>query len=170
MYYAYKLLEIENAEREGRNPFKEFFIVRRNRRAAQSAFFVMFMQQFCGVNVRTPDPLISLAISVANSSPGHRILQYIHLRIRRFFRDQRLARIHGHGRNELPLRDPSYLHHRYIRPQEPFAYDLPSYGSVSSLVRIILLSTREPRWHAIPATSWIHRRRNLRLHGRLLPR
>jgi len=51
MYYAYKLLEIENAEREGRNPFKEFFIVRRNRRAAQSAFFVMFMQQFCGVNV-----------------------------------------------------------------------------------------------------------------------
>lgn len=51
MYYAYKLLEIENAEREGRNPLREFFIVRRNRRAAQSAFFVMFMQQFCGVNV-----------------------------------------------------------------------------------------------------------------------
>jgi sugar porter (SP) family MFS transporter len=51
MYYAYKLLEIETAEREGRNAWKEFFTVRRNRRAAQSAFFVMFMQQFCGVNV-----------------------------------------------------------------------------------------------------------------------
>ncbi|CAE6999298.1 hypothetical protein P3342_000997 [Pyrenophora teres f. teres] len=51
MYYAYKLLEIEAAEREGRNAWKEFFTVRRNRRAAQSAFFVMFMQQFCGVNV-----------------------------------------------------------------------------------------------------------------------
>lgn len=51
MYYAYKLLEIENAHREGRNPVREFFLVRRNRRAAQSAFFVMFMQQFCGVNV-----------------------------------------------------------------------------------------------------------------------
>ncbi|OAK94798.1 plastidic glucose transporter 4 [Phaeosphaeriaceae sp. SRC1lsM3a] len=51
MYYAYKLLEVEAAEREGRNPWKEFFFVRRNRRAAQSAFFVMFMQQFCGVNV-----------------------------------------------------------------------------------------------------------------------
>jgi MFS family permease len=51
MYYAYKLLEVEAAEREGRNPWKEFFGVRRNRRAAQSAFFVMFMQQFCGVNV-----------------------------------------------------------------------------------------------------------------------
>jgi hypothetical protein len=52
MYYAYKLIEVETAEREGRNPWKEFFGVRRNRRAAQSAFFVMFMQQFCGVNVR----------------------------------------------------------------------------------------------------------------------
>ncbi|KAL1794093.1 hypothetical protein ACET3X_007514 [Alternaria dauci] len=51
MYYAYKLLEIETAEREGRNAWREFFLVRRNRRAAQSAFFVMFMQQFCGVNV-----------------------------------------------------------------------------------------------------------------------
>jgi hypothetical protein len=54
MYYAYKLIEVEAAEREGRNPWKEFFGVRRNRRAAQSAFFVMFMQQFCGVNVRFP--------------------------------------------------------------------------------------------------------------------
>ncbi|UZP36453.1 hypothetical protein NXS19_004269 [Fusarium pseudograminearum] len=51
MYYAYKLLEIERSEREGRNLLKEFFTVRRNRRAAQSAWFCMFMQQFCGVNV-----------------------------------------------------------------------------------------------------------------------
>ncbi|KAF2819656.1 plastidic glucose transporter 4 [Ophiobolus disseminans] len=51
MYYAHKLLEVEAAERVGRSPWKEFFGVRRNRRAAQSAFFVMFMQQFCGVNV-----------------------------------------------------------------------------------------------------------------------
>lgn len=51
MYYAHKLLEIEQAERAGKSLWKEFFFVRRNRRAAQSAFFVMFMQQFCGVNV-----------------------------------------------------------------------------------------------------------------------
>ncbi|EHA50291.1 plastidic glucose transporter 4 [Pyricularia oryzae 70-15] len=51
MYYAFKLLEIEQAQREGRNLLKEFFTVRRNRRAAQSSWFVMFMQQFCGVNV-----------------------------------------------------------------------------------------------------------------------
>ncbi|KAF3010806.1 hypothetical protein E8E13_008347 [Curvularia kusanoi] len=51
MYYAYKLLEVEQAERAGRSLWKEFFTVRRNRRAAQSSFFVMFMQQFCGVNV-----------------------------------------------------------------------------------------------------------------------
>ena len=51
MYYANKLLEVEESQREGKNIFKEFFTIRRNRRAAQSSFFVMFMQQFCGVNV-----------------------------------------------------------------------------------------------------------------------
>lgn len=45
MYYAAKLLEVEAAEREGRNLWKEFFGTVRNRRAAQSSFFVMFMQQ-----------------------------------------------------------------------------------------------------------------------------
>jgi hypothetical protein len=45
MYYAAKLLEVEAAERQGKSLWKEFFGVRRNRRAAQSAFFVMFMQQ-----------------------------------------------------------------------------------------------------------------------------
>lgn len=45
MYYAAKLLEVEALEREGKNLWKEFFTIRRNRRAAQSSFFVMFMQQ-----------------------------------------------------------------------------------------------------------------------------
>lgn len=48
MYYAYKMLQIEAKQRDGKNLFKEFFVVKRNRRAAQSSFFVMFMQQFCG--------------------------------------------------------------------------------------------------------------------------
>lgn len=47
MYYAHKLLEIETKARSGRN-WKDFFTVRRNRRAALSSYFVMFMQQFCG--------------------------------------------------------------------------------------------------------------------------
>ncbi len=41
MYYAHKLLEVERKEREGRNLWREFFMVRRNRRAAQSSWFVM---------------------------------------------------------------------------------------------------------------------------------
>jgi hypothetical protein len=45
MYYASKLLDVEASQREGKSLWKEFFAVRRNRRAAQSAFFVMFMQQ-----------------------------------------------------------------------------------------------------------------------------
>lgn len=59
MYYAYKLLEVEQAERAGKSLWKEFFTVRRNRRAAQSSFFVMFMQQFCGVG--PPSSLLSLS-------------------------------------------------------------------------------------------------------------
>ncbi|CAF0921590.1 unnamed protein product [Adineta steineri] len=35
----------------GRNLMKEMFTIPRNRRAAQSSFLVMFMQQFCGVNI-----------------------------------------------------------------------------------------------------------------------
>lgn len=45
MYYASKLLDVEASQREGKSLWKEFFAVKRNRRAAQSAFFVMFMQQ-----------------------------------------------------------------------------------------------------------------------------
>ncbi|KAL2062870.1 hypothetical protein VTL71DRAFT_5942 [Oculimacula yallundae] len=51
IYYIHKSLVIEEKLREGKNLWKEFFTVPRNRRAAQSSFFVMFMQQFCGVNV-----------------------------------------------------------------------------------------------------------------------
>jgi hypothetical protein len=49
MYYAAKLLEVEAAERSGKSLWKEFFGVRRNRRAAQSSFFVMFMQQVSSI-------------------------------------------------------------------------------------------------------------------------
>lgn len=57
MYYAAKLLEVEAAERQGKSLWKEFFGVRRNRRAAQSAFFVMFMQQVSFLSIiHTPLP------------------------------------------------------------------------------------------------------------------
>lgn len=52
MYYAYKLLEIEHQQREGRNLLKEFFMVRRNRRAAQSSWFVMV----CGSTIVSRSP------------------------------------------------------------------------------------------------------------------
>jgi MFS family permease len=45
LYYIHKSLVIEDKLREGKNLWKEFFGVPRNRRAAQSSFFVMFMQQ-----------------------------------------------------------------------------------------------------------------------------
>ncbi|OQO13302.1 hypothetical protein B0A48_01530 [Cryoendolithus antarcticus] len=51
IYYSWKLLEIEASEQSGKSLWRESFMVKRNRRAAQSSFFVMFMQQFCGINV-----------------------------------------------------------------------------------------------------------------------
>ncbi|KAF4339168.1 myo-inositol transport ITR1 [Fusarium beomiforme] len=51
LYLAWKFLEVERNSKEGRNVLKEFFTVRRNWRAAQSSWFCMLMQQFCGVNV-----------------------------------------------------------------------------------------------------------------------
>jgi len=41
MYYAHKLLEIERVQRQGKSMWHEFTQVRRNRRAAQSSFFVV---------------------------------------------------------------------------------------------------------------------------------
>lgn len=51
LYLIHTYLQLENSMSAGKNLWKEFFVVPRNRRAAQSSVFVMFMQQFCGVNV-----------------------------------------------------------------------------------------------------------------------
>ncbi|KAL1960586.1 hypothetical protein VTO42DRAFT_7165 [Malbranchea cinnamomea] len=50
LYYIHAALKVESGLKEGKNLWHEMFMVPRNRRAAQSSFFVMFMQQFCGVN------------------------------------------------------------------------------------------------------------------------
>ncbi|KAK3713947.1 hypothetical protein LTR37_008197 [Vermiconidia calcicola] len=51
IYYMYKGLEAENNIKVGQNKIFELFTVPRNRRAMQASELVMFMQQFCGVNV-----------------------------------------------------------------------------------------------------------------------
>ncbi|KAI9452476.1 hypothetical protein BJY52DRAFT_1403480 [Lactarius psammicola] len=51
LYYIHVLLEAEKELTRGRNRYLELFTVPRNRRATLGSFIVMFMQQFCGVNV-----------------------------------------------------------------------------------------------------------------------
>ena len=51
VYYCYVNVEIERKVSRGRNMIVEMFAVPRNRRAAWASWIVMFMQQFCGVNV-----------------------------------------------------------------------------------------------------------------------
>ncbi|KAK9385303.1 hypothetical protein V1515DRAFT_608691 [Lipomyces mesembrius] len=51
LYYMHVLLLEEVALKRGRNRVLELFTIPRNRRAALASWIVMFMQQFCGVNV-----------------------------------------------------------------------------------------------------------------------
>ncbi|KAF2154313.1 MFS sugar transporter [Myriangium duriaei CBS 260.36] len=50
-FYMHKGLEAEHGIRIGQNKIKEIITVPRNRRAMLASEIVMFMQQFCGVNV-----------------------------------------------------------------------------------------------------------------------
>lgn len=54
LYYAYVGVELERKVNRGKNffsMFKELFTIPRNRRATLATWIVMFLQQFCGVNV-----------------------------------------------------------------------------------------------------------------------
>ncbi|PYH88618.1 hypothetical protein BO71DRAFT_488613 [Aspergillus ellipticus CBS 707.79] len=54
LYYAYIQVEIERKVNTGKNfftMFLELFTIPRNRRATLATWIVMFLQQFCGVNV-----------------------------------------------------------------------------------------------------------------------
>ncbi|EKM53881.1 uncharacterized protein PHACADRAFT_145396 [Phanerochaete carnosa HHB-10118-sp] len=51
LYYIHVLLEAEKEIEGGKPGFIQLFTVPRNRRAALASTIVMFMQQFCGVNV-----------------------------------------------------------------------------------------------------------------------
>ncbi|KZT72160.1 hypothetical protein DAEQUDRAFT_664568 [Daedalea quercina L-15889] len=51
LYYIHVQLEAEAESFSGRNRYLELFTVPRNRRATLASFTVMFMQQFCGINV-----------------------------------------------------------------------------------------------------------------------
>ncbi|KAJ8468921.1 hypothetical protein ONZ45_g17067 [Pleurotus djamor] len=51
LYYIHILLEAEKEISSGKNRFLELFTVPRNRRATLASLIVMFMQQFCGINV-----------------------------------------------------------------------------------------------------------------------
>ncbi|KAI0666654.1 hypothetical protein C8Q78DRAFT_1197679 [Trametes maxima] len=51
LYYIHVLLEAEKEIQGDRNLFVELFTVPRNRRATLASTIVMFMQQFCGINV-----------------------------------------------------------------------------------------------------------------------
>jgi hypothetical protein len=62
LYYIHAALKEEEKLREGKRLFREMFTVPRNRRAAQSSFFVMFMQQVSSTQICTRNPSTPLTI------------------------------------------------------------------------------------------------------------
>ncbi|KAI5457153.1 major facilitator superfamily domain-containing protein [Mariannaea sp. PMI_226] len=52
VFLAFKFLQVEENTNKGHNIIGEIFSIRRNWRAAQSAWFCMFMQQFCGSELK----------------------------------------------------------------------------------------------------------------------
>jgi hypothetical protein len=161
MYYAYKLLEVEQVDRAGRSLWKEFFFVRRNRRAAQSSFFVMFMQQFCGVNViayyskPVSYTIHFIANTRANSVQGSSIFEEAG-----FSRSEALLTSMGTGITNFLFAIPAiytidtfgmfsiwhdreFLSHvdltRVYRQKELTAYYIPLNGAVSPVVRHVIL-------------------------------
>ncbi|ODQ64211.1 putative MFS myo-inositol transporter [Nadsonia fulvescens var. elongata DSM 6958] len=51
LFYMSKLIDISNLENANHNTLVDLFVVPRNRRALVASQIVMFMQQFCGINV-----------------------------------------------------------------------------------------------------------------------
>lgn len=51
LFYMHTLLEAESEMSNGKQKLKEMFTIGRNRRAMIGSEIVMFMQQFCGINV-----------------------------------------------------------------------------------------------------------------------
>ena len=140
MFYTNALLEVEADVQKGRNLFLELFRVPRNRRATQASSLVMFMQQFCGVNViayysttiflqagfsRTTALLVTMGTGLVNwifaapalytSTPSLR-------KHRGLFLNVHLS--------------------RYIWKAQPFVDHLPSFGCMPSSNRFWLLGSR----------------------------
>jgi hypothetical protein len=76
LFYMQTLLEVERETMSvGRaSKLKEFFTIRRNRNAMVASEIVMFMQQFCGVNVSPPSHYHVHIAHPANDHTGYRIL------------------------------------------------------------------------------------------------
>ena len=68
LYYIHVALKHEEKMREGKQLWMEMFTVPRNRRAAQSSFFVMFMQQVSRPLLLEPVPLRVYTDEVSSSA------------------------------------------------------------------------------------------------------
>ena len=125
LYYMHTLLEAESSMKLGQNKILELIAVPRNRRAMIASEIVMFMQQ-----VRLTTSQIQEVLS--NHRPVLRRQRHCLLLIRDLPRSKRLrdfcvGSISRLRFNQLALRHPSHLHHRYIRATESPPDHIPTH-------------------------------------------
>ncbi|KAL3422420.1 MFS sugar transporter [Phlyctema vagabunda] len=135
IFYMHTLLE---AEKEtmllGQSKVKEMFIVPRNRRAMQASEIVMFMQQFCGVNVIAYySSEIFLDGGLSELSALSASLGFGTCRSFRYkWKIGRLINILRRS-NQLPLCYPRCLHDRHLWATKPVINNFPFDGSLPFL-------------------------------------
>jgi len=83
IFYMAELLKAEEAVEYGHNKVLELITVPRNRRALIGSEIVMFMQQFCGVNVIGTSFCIDRLTGGKFLTPNS-VLQLVYLRRQRF--------------------------------------------------------------------------------------
>ncbi|KAJ6179043.1 hypothetical protein N7519_009504 [Penicillium mononematosum] len=161
LYYMHTLLEAENSMKLGRNKLLELIKVPRNRRAMLASQIVMFMQQFCGVNVISYYSS-EIFLEVRSSyRPYFSSTGSLTEALGQFLSAGCSSCLTRLGPNQLAPINSGNLHDRHIRPTQSPITHLPPHVHGNAIHRVQLLDPREQP----PCTSRLHRFRNISLFG-----
>lgn len=146
LYYIHSALKVEEKLREGKNLVKEMFTVPRNRRAAQSSFFVMFMQQVRhiqeGISNQYNARLTTLVYQfIVLRSQRYYVLFLFYVQIGWLLGNQGAYNFSGLRYYQLDLRIARSLYYRYLRSPKPPFNDISTHEHLFALHWIFVLDT-----------------------------
>lgn len=136
LYYMHVLLEAEDTMVLGQNKLLELITVPRNRRAMIASELVMFMQQFCGVNVIAYYSSEIFLVLQSTTRVLYMLTLHTGSKLLSRFRISSFSRL---GRHQLALRNPGNLHNRHLRPPQPLTIYIPPHVRSNVLHGLLLL-------------------------------